>query len=89
MKISIITPSYGQLDWLRMCIASVADQNQSLKQGSWKMEDGSLGGNAHAAQKLGESRIPSLRHLLIMAYLKAGKFQLDLPPFRPLPTHSK
>ena len=25
-KISIITPSYGQLDWLRLCIASVADQ---------------------------------------------------------------
>lgn len=24
--ISVITPSYGQLDWLRLCIASVADQ---------------------------------------------------------------
>ena len=23
----------------------------------------------------------------IMAYLKAGKLQLDQPPFRPLPTH--
>ena len=31
----------------------------------------------------------SLRHFLIMAYLKAGKLQLDLPSFRPLPTHSK
>ena len=26
MTISIITPSYGQLDWLRLCVASVADQ---------------------------------------------------------------
>ena len=26
MKFSIITPSYGQLDWLRLCVASVADQ---------------------------------------------------------------
>ncbi len=26
MRFSIITPSYGQLDWLRLCIASVADQ---------------------------------------------------------------
>ena len=24
--ISVITPSYGQLDWLRLCAASVADQ---------------------------------------------------------------
>ena len=26
MTISIITPSYGQLDWLKLCVASVADQ---------------------------------------------------------------
>lgn len=26
MKFSIITPSFNQLDWLRLCIASVADQ---------------------------------------------------------------
>jgi len=26
MTISIITPSFGQLNWLRMCVASVADQ---------------------------------------------------------------
>ena len=26
-KISILTPSYGQLDWLRSCVASVADQS--------------------------------------------------------------
>jgi N-acetylglucosaminyldiphosphoundecaprenol N-acetyl-beta-D-mannosaminyltransferase len=50
MKISIITPSYGQLDWLKLCVASVADQNQQLKQGSWKLEAGSLRGDAPAAQ---------------------------------------
>jgi glycosyltransferase involved in cell wall biosynthesis len=50
MTFSIITPSYGQLEWLRMCIASVADQNQQLKQGIWKLEDGSLGADAPAAQ---------------------------------------
>jgi len=26
MRFTIVTPSYGQLDWLRLCIASVADQ---------------------------------------------------------------
>jgi len=26
MKFSIITPSFGQLDWLRLCVASIADQ---------------------------------------------------------------
>lgn len=26
MKFSIITPHFGQLDWLRLCVASVADQ---------------------------------------------------------------
>jgi hypothetical protein len=31
-KISIITPSYGQLDWLRLCVASVADQNAPEEQ---------------------------------------------------------
>ena len=28
MDISIITPSFGQLDWLKLCIASVADQGE-------------------------------------------------------------
>jgi len=32
MTISIITPSYGQLDWLRLCVASVADQIAPEKQ---------------------------------------------------------
>lgn len=27
MRFSIITPSFGQLDWLELCISSVADQN--------------------------------------------------------------
>jgi len=26
MRLTIVTPSYGQLDWLKLCIASVADQ---------------------------------------------------------------
>ena len=29
MKFSIISPSFNQLDWLRLCIASVADQTSS------------------------------------------------------------
>jgi glycosyltransferase involved in cell wall biosynthesis len=49
MTFSIITPSYGQLDWLRMCVASVADQNQPLKQGISKLEDGSLGADGPVA----------------------------------------
>lgn len=28
MKFSVVTPSFRQLDWLRLCIASVADQNR-------------------------------------------------------------
>ena len=52
MKISIITPAFGQLDWLRMCIASVADQNQQQKQRSCKLEAGSWERNEPAAQKL-------------------------------------
>lgn len=27
MKFSVVTPSFGQLDWLELCIASVADQH--------------------------------------------------------------
>lgn len=37
MNISIITPSYGQLDWLRLCIASVADQVGTQDEG-WRKE---------------------------------------------------
>ena len=42
MTFSIITPSFGQLDWLRLCIASVADQavlgeggGQGAEVGGW------------------------------------------------------
>jgi N-acetylglucosaminyldiphosphoundecaprenol N-acetyl-beta-D-mannosaminyltransferase len=57
MTISIITPSYGQLDWLKLCVASVADQ-VGTQNGGWKLEAGSLGGDAPAAQGVqgGESR---------------------------------
>ena len=54
MTISIITPSFGQLNWLRMCVASVADQNapekqeasaaQKIEDGSWEIGGSSLGG---------------------------------------------
>jgi glycosyltransferase involved in cell wall biosynthesis len=59
MKISIITPAYGQLDWLKLCVASVADQNQPLKQGSWELGAGSLGGDAPAEQggRVAESKV--------------------------------
>jgi hypothetical protein len=39
MTISIITPSYGQLEWLRLCVASVADQNAPEAQGAESMVD--------------------------------------------------
>ena len=65
-KISIITPSYGQLDWLKLCVASVADQNapekqdvpaaQKIEDGSWKIGGSSLGGDASAAQ-MAESKV--------------------------------
>jgi glycosyltransferase involved in cell wall biosynthesis len=50
MTFSIITPSYGQLDWLRLCVASVADQVGTQEYGKLKIEDGSLGADAPAAQ---------------------------------------
>jgi len=41
MTFSIITPSFGQLDWLRLCIASVADQAVSGAEGGGQgAEDG-------------------------------------------------
>jgi glycosyltransferase involved in cell wall biosynthesis len=39
MTFSIITPSYGQLDWLRLCVASVADQVGTQEYG-WRRENG-------------------------------------------------
>jgi len=32
-KFSIVTPSYGQLDWLRLCVASVRDQVEDCTNG--------------------------------------------------------
>lgn len=45
MKISIITPSYGQLDWLKLCVESVADQSVATQDGG-----GKVAGDAPAAQ---------------------------------------
>jgi glycosyltransferase involved in cell wall biosynthesis len=39
LTFSIITPSLNQLDWLRVCVASVADQVGAQEDG-WRMEDG-------------------------------------------------
>ena len=36
MKFSIITPSFNQLDWLRLCVASVKDQ---MADGGWRMAE--------------------------------------------------
>ncbi len=38
MKFSIITPSYRQLDWLKLCVASVADQTSSFSHSIFKIE---------------------------------------------------
>jgi hypothetical protein len=43
MIFTIITPGFGQLDWLRLCIASVANQNSPEEQDApavQKIEDG-------------------------------------------------
>ena len=53
MTFSIITPSFGQLDWLRLCIASVADQAVSGAEiGDQRSEDGAQGaeGGAQGAE---------------------------------------
>ena len=66
MTFSIITPSYGQLEWLRMCVASVADQNQPLKQGISKLEDGSLGADENAAQRIHDGTQSPISNLHIL-----------------------
>ena len=39
MKFWIVTPSYNQLDWLQLCVASVADQaSEGLAQGAERIE---------------------------------------------------
>jgi hypothetical protein len=38
MTFSIITPSFGQLDWLRLCVASVRDQAVGEKAETLKTE---------------------------------------------------
>jgi glycosyltransferase involved in cell wall biosynthesis len=47
MRFTIVTPSYNQLDWLRLCVASVRDQvANSATQGAWSMEHGANRGDA-------------------------------------------
>jgi hypothetical protein len=45
-----------------------------------------INGLLQLAKRLARS-YQSIRTFRIMAYLKAGKLQLDVPPFRPLLTH--
>jgi hypothetical protein len=46
MSFSIVTPSFGQLDWLELCIASVRDQVANLAtQGAGSGEQGVNRGN--------------------------------------------
>jgi glycosyltransferase involved in cell wall biosynthesis len=43
MKFSIITPSFNQLDWLRLCVASVRDQvEEKAETGKLKGESGGM-----------------------------------------------
>jgi len=53
MTFSIITPSFGQLDWLRLCIASVADQTAPVVGGG----RGAEVGNQRAETGIQESPI--------------------------------
>ena len=46
MKFSVVTPSFGQLDWLELCVASVRDQVANLAtQGAGSGEQGVNRGN--------------------------------------------
>jgi N-acetylglucosaminyldiphosphoundecaprenol N-acetyl-beta-D-mannosaminyltransferase len=58
MTISILTPSYGQLDWLRLSIASVADQVEAKGISSLRVEhiiqDGGTPGIEEFAGEFGE-----------------------------------
>ncbi len=57
MTISIITPSYGQLDWLRLSVASVADQVDAKGSPSLRVEhiiqDGGTPGIEDFAREVG------------------------------------
>jgi exopolysaccharide biosynthesis WecB/TagA/CpsF family protein len=58
MNISIITPSYGQLDWLRLCVASVVDQVGAKGTSPFRVEhiiqDGGTPGIEEFAREFGE-----------------------------------
>ena len=53
MKISIITPAFGQLDWLRLSIASVADQ-VGTKECGWRIEE--RGGETVGVKEVGREK---------------------------------
>ena len=59
MIFSIITPSYGQLDWLRLCIASVADQVGEEGKGS-EVRGSEVGGRRSKGGKVESVTNPHL-----------------------------
>ena len=54
MRFTIVTPSYNQLDWLRLCVASVRDQvTNASTHGAWSRPSGSESlqvGEEHGAE---------------------------------------
>jgi hypothetical protein len=68
MTISIITPSYGQLDWLKRGskkwgggkgapVARKMDRETDLSRRRWQIEDGSLGGRLKPMSRVEGSRV--------------------------------
>ena len=53
MRFTIVTPSYGQLDWLGLCIASVADQGRKRAEaGDLSLSEGKV--NEWEGEKVGK-----------------------------------
>ena len=59
MKFSIVTPSFGQLDWLELCLASVADQ------GGGRAEAGDLSLSNGQAEPADSGREPEVSEFSI------------------------
>jgi len=81
MKISIITPAFGQLDWLRMCFASVADQIAPEVQGAESRVESR---ESRAALEAGKIANPSLENVKAEGgdthatqKLEAGSWELE------------
>lgn len=55
MTFSIVTPSYNQLDWLQLCVASVRDQVEEKPEGGDLKPEGGEGSNETQTQVSGQS----------------------------------